>query len=44
MTLFNDFEPYPIKEALINAFKITSNVIFKLPKIMDIDILIDEIS
>lgn len=29
---FDDFKPYPMKNALTNALKITNNVILKLPK------------
>ena len=29
---FKNFEPYPMAEALTNAFRLTMNVMLKLPK------------
>lgn len=36
----DDFEPYPMRQALVQAFSITSNVMLKLPKNQDIPKLI----
>lgn len=32
MSLFGDFSPYPMREALTHAFSLTNNVMLKLPK------------
>ena len=34
---FKDFQPYPMGEALTNAFKLTRKVMLKLPKNQDVD-------
>lgn len=44
MSLFEDFKPYPIREALTNAFKWTNNIMLKLPKNTDIDALLAQIA
>jgi BarA-like signal transduction histidine kinase len=43
MNLLEDFEPYPMKEALTRAFKLTDNVILKLPKNINISQLLSDI-
>jgi BarA-like signal transduction histidine kinase len=40
---FKDFLPYPMKEALTNALRLTDNVMLKLPKNQDLDALVEEI-
>ena len=39
----DDFEPYPMRQALVQAFSITSNVMLKLPKNQDIPKLISDL-
>jgi hypothetical protein len=34
---FEDFKPYPMREALTNAFRLTMNVMLKLPKNQDVN-------
>jgi len=41
--VLDDFHPYPLREALTEAFRFTSSVILKLPKNMNIGLLLKDL-
>lgn len=44
MTLFEDFSPYPMREALTKAFSLTDSVMLKLPKNTNLNMLLEEVA
>jgi len=41
--VLDDFHPYPLREALTEAFRFTSSMILKLPKNMNIGVLLKDL-